>query len=170
MLANYGKKDYSKAMRDTRQTIIARIILAVLLIGALVFLAFRLIGGSDPASTSKDLIPDTKQPPISKEKGSDTAKAPESGDTKKPQTDKKTTSPPSAGTQTTPSPSTNTRTPAPAPGGSPSPATGATGQTGAGKNLTNSGPGSVAAIFMGTVIVSTLLRRQFILSRISAKK
>ncbi len=148
MLANYGKKDYSKAMRDTRQTIIARIILAVLLIGALVFLAFRLIGGNDPASTSKDLIPDTKQTSISKEKGSDTAKAPESGDTKKPQTDKKTT---------------------PTTAGNPSPATSATGQPASGKDLTNSGPGSVAAIFIGTVIVSTLLRRRFILARIAAE-
>lgn len=167
MLANYGKKDYSKAMRDTRQTIIARIILAVLLIGALVFLAFRLIGGNDPSTTSKDSIPETKQPSTSQEKGSDTDKAPQSGDTKKPQTDNKTTpppattTPPTAGSQSTPAPSTNTRTPAPAPS--------ATGQSATGKNLANSGPGSVVAIFMGTVVISTLLRRRFILSRISAE-
>lgn len=155
-------------MRSTGRTLIARIILTVLLLGALIFLIFRLITHD---ATPKRQVSKAKQTTIAKQKAAENSKAQNKAQTTRPNQlpgDSSAKTPPATGTNpgTVTAPGVGT-TPATGIGGSA--ATQAGSPAAAGKNLANSGPGDVVAIFIGTVAVSSLLYRRFTLARVPAR-
>lgn len=150
-------------MRSTGRTLIARVILTVLLLGALVFLVFRLI--------THDTGPKTQ---VSKANQATTSKQKISGKSKR-QSQKATPSKlPGDSVSNTPATTPATGT-TPAPAKTPATATAPTATQPAatptaGKDLANSGPGDVVALFIGTAAVSALIHRRFMLSRSTASQ
>lgn len=132
-------------MRSTGRIVIARIALTLVLIVILGFAIFKLVSNHGPSKAS-----------VSKAKQKTTSQSNRKKDTKKPQT---------ANPAPTPA---HVSTPAPAP--SPSSATATYASPGTGKNLTNSGPGDVVALFMGTIILGALLHNRFIVVRSLGKE
>ncbi len=147
-------------MRSTGRIVVARIVLTLALIAILGFAIFKLVSSNGPS-----------KPNTSKTKQKTTSQSNHQKDTKKPQAAKLATPTPA------PTPA-HASTPAPAPSPpptstsppTPSPSSATATSPATGKNLTNSGPGDVVALFMGTLMLGALLHNRFIVTRSLGKE